>query len=85
MTDLPVWFEGAARALSFLGQTLAAPSTRRATAVMARSSTRLAACPRFAGMAAEDDEIINQSKVVGIVYDPPQEGFPIPAMIEQLR
>ena len=27
-------------------------------------------------MTEEEDEIVRQSKVVGIVYDPPQEGFP---------
>ena len=27
-------------------------------------------------MTEEEDEIVRQSKIVGIVYDPPQKGFP---------
>ena len=27
-------------------------------------------------MTKEEDEIVHQSQVVGLVYDPPQEGFP---------
>ena len=30
---------------------------------------------------AEDEELICQSKVVGLIYDPPQEGFPHLAVI----